>query len=214
MFPLPSPFRREPSHTTPPSPEPHPSPDRDRRSGHASSRRPRPAPRLSPHVRRSLRARGSDLRTAGPRGDRGARGPTHPPHCGPPSRCRPRGPHSWAGSAQGRPGPGTHLTAPGPSRGRLRSESDTYRPRSPRRGSHSRSHSSASFSGPLAPPSGPAPEMSRRRIPDPAWVVGLRVGRNLASRVLRPEVEGGAYCRGRGSAGSCARGEWRSSFGS
>lgn len=68
--------------------------------------------------------------------------------------------------------------------GRLRSGSDAHCPRSPRQGSHSRSNSSASFSGTLAPPSGPAPEMSRRRIPYPTRVVGLRVGRSLASWVL------------------------------
>lgn len=121
VFPLPSPFGREPStHDAVVTGAASQPVQGSGTRGTASSRRPRPAPGLSLSVRRRVGARVSDLRRAGPRGDpgaRGARGPTHPPHRGPPRRCRPRGPHSWTGSAQLSPGLDTHLTAAGPSPG-------------------------------------------------------------------------------------------------
>lgn len=155
-LPLPSPFRGDPSrHDTvdPGAAVPVQAPVTRGSAGPAA-------------ITRSLGAGVRDPGRAGPREQRRrCRGPTHPPHRGSPS-WRPQKVRV-PDQAQPWRGEGLALTSQPPAHpwGRLRVK---HAPAcSPRLDSHSRSNSSASFSGSPAPPTGPASEALRRRIPDP-----------------------------------------------
>lgn len=163
-----------------------------------------PPPRARPRPPRAAAGRGAGAGSLGP----GDAAPQPHPSAPPRASCprHPRGPPSPPGSV--RSGQGPALTSQPLARpcGCLRSGSDTHY-----RGRHSGSNSSASFSGPPAPPSGPRLRGVAQTQADPA--PGFCAERSLTTGVLRPEVGGrslAARAPGCRDAGSCALGGWGS----